>query len=225
MNLPFAFISTSCPAPGALWSIRALSLMVGFSNIIISIVNPACMLRTLLLPIKTLVFVVFLFDFVFFIWPTTQLPLCLLPMWKWLWLKRTQRLSHGNPLMNPMLLWHITRSCTPPDMPGSLGSGKCCREKVRKTMCYTGVQGRGEHKATVLSHRNGALEISNSFHPPICVCGHCDPWIVPGHSELTAAFVLLIKDQFGGLMWLEQRLWFTSSHKDHSEPFRQKLIQ
>lgn len=35
MNLPFAFTSTSCPAPGALWSIRPLSLKVG-SNIDIS---------------------------------------------------------------------------------------------------------------------------------------------------------------------------------------------
>lgn len=64
--------------------------------------------------------------------------------------------------------------------------------------------GGGEHKAFLLSHTNGPLEISK-FHPPIFVSVHCDPWMVPGQLEL-AAFVLLIKDQFGGLMWLQQRL-------------------
>jgi len=61
----------------------------------------------------------------------------------------------------------------------------------------------GRHGDVLLSHTNGPLEISNSFN-----AAPCDPWMVPWQVELTA-FVLMMEEQLGGLMSLQQRLWFT----------------
>ena len=86
------------------------------------------------------------------------------------------------------------------------------KEAHRKRF-YRGV--RAMIKPFSLSLTNSSVGISNSFHLSTYVSMHEDPCIVPGQVELFA-FVSLIKDQFGGLIRLQQRLWLSFSHKNIS---------